>query len=193
MTAGMDTTTVNDVVLASGAKGAVIEGIGFLIVVVVLARYIVPLVGKTMAARQDVIARQLADSEAAGQKLAEAQAAYDNAVAEAKVEAERLRADAMAQHEAIVSEAAAAAQTRADEITARATEALEAERDTAVRSLQAEIASMAVELAERQVIEALGDDARQRRVTERFLAELESGNIKGATAGTTSGTGGRSE
>lgn len=185
--------TMNDVILAESAKNATIEGLGFIIVIAIMARYIVPLASKAMAARQDTIARQLADSEAAGQKLAEAQAAYDNAVAEAKVEAERLRADAMVQHELIVSEAAAAAKARADEITARATEALEAERDSAVRSLQAEIATMAVELAERQVLEALTDDARQRRVTDRFLAELESGNIKGATAGTTSGNGGRSE
>ncbi len=191
MTAGMEAATTNDLVLASGTKGLVIEGIGFILVVAVLARWIVPLLGKMMAARQDAIAKQLADSEAAGRKLAEAQTAYDNAVAEAQAEAERLLVDARTQHELIVSEAAGAAQARADEITARATEALEAERDNAVRSLQGEIASMAVELAERQVIASLADDARQRRVTERFLAELESGNVRGATSVPSSG--GRSE
>lgn len=169
---------LNDVILASGGtKGLVIELIGFAVVVAVLARWIVPMVLKMMSAQQERIAKQLADSEAAGQKLAEAQAAYDNAVAEARAEAEKLRADAREQNEAIVAEAAGAAQARAEEITVRATEALEAERISAVRSLQAEIATMAVELAEQQVRQALTNDAVQRRVTDRFLAELESGVV----------------
>lgn len=183
----MNTTDTQDVILASGAKGTIIEVIGFLVVVAVLARWIVPLVLKMMSAQQERIAKQLADSEAAGQKLAEAQAAYDNAVAEARVEAEQLKADSRAQNEAIVAEAAAAAQARADEITARAAEALEAERISAVRSLQAEIATLAVEFAEQQVRQALQNDAVQRRVNDRFLTELESGSITGASAGSSAG------
>lgn len=190
----MSTTTTgsaveSDLLLAAGGlKGFTIEAIGFVIIVVILVRFILPFAAKAMAARQATIAKQLADSQAAQEKLAEAQAAYGNAVAEARAEAERLRAEAQAQHEAIISEAAAAAQARADEITARAQEQLEAERVSAVRSLQAEIATLAVELAEQQVRQALTNDAVQRRVTDRFLSELESGAITGASAS----TGGRS-
>lgn len=184
----MNATETQDVILAAGAKGTIIEVIGFVVVVAVLARWIVPLVLKMMSAQQERIAKQLADSEAAGQKLAEAQAAYDNAVAEARAEAEKLKADSRAQNEAIVAEAAAAAQARADEITTRSAEALEAERISAVRSLQAEIATLAVELAEQQVRQALTNDAVQRRVNERFLSELENGSVTGASAS----TGGRS-
>jgi F-type H+-transporting ATPase subunit b len=178
-----------DLILAAGAKGTVIELIGFVIIIAILARWIVPLVLKMMSAQQERIAKQIADSEAAGQKLNEAQAAYDNAVAEARAEAEKLMVDARAQNEAIVAEAAAAAQARADEITARAAEALEAERVSAVRSLQAEIATLAVELAEQQVREALQNDAVQRRVNDRFLTELESGSITVASAGSSTGGG----
>lgn len=176
-----DTANMNDVILASGAKGATIELIGFLLILIVLARWIFPLARKQMGAQQERIAKQLADSELAGQKLAEAQTSYDNAVAEARVEAEKLKADAMEQNRAIVAEAAAAAQARADDITARATEALEAERVSAVRSLQAEIATLAVGLAEQQVLAALQNDAVQRRVTDRFLAELEGGSVASST------------
>lgn len=174
--------TEPDLIVASGTKGLVIEGIGFLLVVAVLARWIVPVVLKMMSGMQEKIAKQLADSEAAGQKLAEAQASYDNAVAEARAEAEKLKTDARAQNQAIVAEAAAAAQARADDITARASEALEAERVSAVRSLQAEIATLAVELAEQQVRAALQNDAVQRRVNDRFLAELEGGSVASSNA-----------
>lgn len=168
---------LGDVILASGAKGATIELLGFALILIVLARWIIPLARKQMSAQQERIAKQLADSELAGQKLAEAQASYDNAVVEARAEAEKLKADAREQNQAIVAEAAAAAQARADEITARATESLEAERVSAVRALQAEIATMAVELAEQQVRSALQNDAVQRRVTDRFLAEVEGGSL----------------
>lgn len=189
----MSSTVEPELILAAGGlKGFAIEAIGFVILVYVIGRYILPFAAKAMSARQATIAKQLADSEAAQQKLAEAQAAYDNAVAEARAEAELLRADARAQHEAIVSEAAAAAQARADEITTRAREQLEAERVTAVRALQAEVAGLAASLAERHVREALLDDARQRRVTERFMAELESGTVTGADPAEVAGTRGRS-
>ncbi|MGQ0845784.1 MAG: F0F1 ATP synthase subunit B [Sporichthyaceae bacterium] len=178
-----------DLVVAAGAKGSIIEGIGFVIVVAVIARYLAPVVGKAMKARQEVIAKQLADAESAGMKLAEAQAAYDAAIAKAKAEAAEMLADARSQHASIVAEAAGAARARAEEITARARETLEAERLQAVKSLQAEIAALAVEQAEQSVHASLADDARQRRVIDRFLTELESGRV---ASGETTSTGGRS-
>lgn len=180
--AEMSATTGDLIVAAGGAKGITIEVIGFVIIVGILAKWIVPLVLRLMAGQQEKIAKQLADSEAASQKLAEAQAAYDNAVVEARAEAEKLKADALEQNRAIVADAAAAAQARADDITARAAEALEAERVSAVRSLQAEIATLAVDLAEQQVRAALQNDAVQRRINDRFLAELEGGSVGSANA-----------
>ena len=42
---------------------------------------------------------------------------------------------------------------------------------------------LAVELAERVVGESLADEERQRRVVDRFLAELESGAVRPETVG----------
>ncbi len=183
----MNDVTTTDIVLASGAKGSVIEGIGFVLLVAIIAWKIAPVLGRAMKAKQEVIARQLADAEQAGMKLAEAQAAYDAAVAQARSEAAEMLADARQQHAAIVAEAAGAARARAEEITARARETLEAERQQAVKSLQAEIANLTVNEAEQAVRSSLSDDARQRRVIDRFLTELESGRV----AGDTTSTGGR--
>jgi F-type H+-transporting ATPase subunit b len=49
-----------------------------------------------------------------------------------------------------------------------------AEREQVVRSLRAEVGTIATQLAERVVGESLEDDARSQRVVERFLAELEA-------------------
>ena len=45
-----------------------------------------------------------------------------------------------------------------------------------VRSLRAEVGTLATQLAGRVVGESLEDDARAQRVVERFLADLESGD-----------------
>ena len=51
---------------------------------------------------------------------------------------------------------------------------IEAERQQAVTSLRAEVGALATTLAGRIVGESLDDEARQSRVVERFLADLES-------------------
>lgn len=180
----MTDATTTDLILASGAKGSAIEGMGFVLILVIIAWKIAPLVGSKMKAAQEAIAKQLADAESAGMKLAEAQAAYDAAMAQAKAEAAEMLADARSQHASIVAEAAGAARARAEEITARARETLEAERQQAVKSLHAEFANLTVNEAEATVISSLGDDARQRRVIDRFLTELESGRVSGDTTST---------
>ena len=59
---------------------------------------------------------------------------------------------------------------------------IEAERKQAVTSLRAEVGALATGLAGRIVGESLDDEARQSRVVDRFLSELE------AQTGPTSGS-----
>ena len=128
-----------------------VELVLFGIILFVVWKFVVPPVAKAMAERQNKISRQMADTEAATRKLAEAQAAYENAMAEARSEATRLREQARAQHKAIVDEAAAAAQARADEITATTRAQLAEERDRALASLQSDVSALAGQLAGRVV------------------------------------------
>ncbi|HLV57212.1 MAG TPA: F0F1 ATP synthase subunit B, partial [Actinotalea caeni] len=52
---------------------------------------------------------------------------------------------------------------------------IEAERAAAVVSLREEVGGLATELASRIVGESLADEARQSRVIDRFLEELDAG------------------
>jgi F-type H+-transporting ATPase subunit b len=56
-----------------------------------------------------------------------------------------------------------------------------ADRQQAFSSLRAEVGTLAVELASKIVGESLADEARQSRVVDRFLAELEAS--EGETSG----------
>src|SRR5699024_5640671 len=95
-------------------------------------------------------------------------------LAQARREAAEIREDANAQATQIVSEAREQAKAEATRQVETANRQIEAERRSAVVSLRGEIGGLATELASRIVGEALADDARQSRVIDRFLDELDS-------------------
>jgi len=111
----------------------------------------------------------------------EVQAAADEALVEqkrvldeARHEAARLREEAQVEGVAILAEARARAQAEANRIVETAQRQIEAERQHAVVSLRSEVGALATELASRIVGESLRDDARQSRVIDRFLDELDA-------------------
>jgi F-type H+-transporting ATPase subunit b len=60
-----------------------------------------------------------------------------------------------------------------ERIIASANAQIEADRQQALTTLRAEVGTLAVELASRIVGESLADEARQSRMVDRFLAELD--------------------
>jgi F-type H+-transporting ATPase subunit b len=77
------------------------------------------------------------------------------------------------------------AQAEAARIVEHAHSQIEADRQQAVTSLRAEVGSLATDLATRIVGESLEDQARQSRVVDRFLADLEAdtqgqGSVQGS-------------
>ena len=137
-------------------------------------KFVVPNFEKTFADRTAAIEGGL---QAAETKQAEADAKLaelEQQLGEARHEAARIREEAREQGAAIVAELREQAQTEASRIVEHAHTQIEAERQQAVTSLRAEVGSLATSLAGRIVGESLEDEARQRRVVERFLADLES-------------------
>src|SRR6516164_1893517 len=65
------------------------------------------------------------------------------------------------------------AQAEARRVTEAAQAQIEAERQQALTSLRAEVGALSTELASRIVGESLADEARQSRMVDRFLSELE--------------------
>jgi F-type H+-transporting ATPase subunit b len=98
---------------------------------------------------------------------------YTRQLASAQDEAQALREAARVQGAAIVEELRAKAQEEATRITAAAHASIEAERQQAITSLRNEVGALAVELASKIVGEALDDQARQSRIVDRFLDDLE--------------------
>ena len=137
-------------------------------------KWVVPNFEKTFAERTAAIEGGLSAAET---KQAEADAklaALESQLADARHEAARIREEAREQGAQIVAEMREQAQTESARIVEHGKVQIEAERQHAVASLRAEVGALATGLAGRIVGESLDDEARQSRVVERFLAELEA-------------------
>ena len=115
----------------------------------------------------------------AQEEAAAAKSEKEAELAAARREAASIREEATNDGTAIVNEARTKAQAEADRIVESAQRQIEAERAAAVVSLRDEVGGLATELASRIVGESLAEDARQTRVIDRFLDELD-GTLSGA-------------
>jgi len=137
-------------------------------------KWVVPNFEKTFAERTSAIEGGLQAAETKQAEADEKLADLTKQLSEARHEAARIREDAREQGAAIIAELREQGQSESTRIVEHAHTQIEAERQQAVTSLRAEVGSLATSLAGRIVGESLDDEARQSRVVERFLAELET-------------------
>ena len=151
----------------------IIGTILFVLVFGALAKFLLPRTQQTLAQRTELIEGGLARSEEAQAEAKALLDQYREQLAEARHEASRLREEAREQGAQIIAEMRDQAQAEARRITEAAQAQIEAERQQALISLRTEVGTLATELASRIVGESLTDEARQRRMVDRFLDELE--------------------
>ena len=153
-----------------------VELAAFLLLLFLLIKYVVPPINRAMTARQDAIREQFAELDEAKSEAHAAEEEFKSQIADARHEAARIREEAREQGAAIIAEMREQAQTEAARIVEHAHTQIEADRKAAAASLRAEVGTLATDLAGRIVGESLDDDARQSRVVDRFLSELEGAN-----------------
>jgi F-type H+-transporting ATPase subunit b len=176
----------SDVVLAANENPLVpntdelvVGTLAFLIVFGLLAKALLPRIQKTLEERTDAIEGGMERARQAEDEAKETLAQYREQLAEARHEAARLREDAREQGAAIIAEMRDQAQAEARRLTDAAHQQIEADKQQALNQLRATVGTLATDLAGRIVGESLADDARQQRVVDRFLDELESAADRG--------------
>jgi len=148
--------------------------IAFGILYYFLKKYVIPLFERTFAERTATIEGGIENAERAQAEAQRLLEQYRAQLAEARHEAAKLREQAREQGAAIIAEMREQAQAEARRITEAALAQIEADKTVALTSLRREVGTLAVTLASRVVGESLEDEARQRRMIERFLSELEA-------------------
>lgn len=157
-----------------------VELFAFGIMLFILGKYVIPPINKAMTARQEAIREHFTELEQARTEANDAKEEFQAQIADARHEAARIREDAREQGASIIAEMREQAQADANRIVEHAHTQLEADRKAAVASLRNEVGALATSLAGKIVGEALDDDDRQKRVVERFLADLDADSAKAA-------------
>ncbi len=168
--------------LIPGTAELVVGLLCFFIVFGILGKKLLPNIQKTLAERHDAIEGGL---ERAAQAQAEATRTleeYRAQLAEARHEAARITEQAREQGAVIIAEMRQEGQRQRESIIEAGHAQIEADRRQVSVALRQEVGRIATDLAGRVVGESLEDTARQSRVVDRFLDELDAkaGQTQGA-------------
>jgi len=151
----------------------VIGLIAFVIVFGFLAWKLLPNINKVLEQRREAIEGGIEKAEAAQTEAHSVLEQYKAQLAEARHEAARLRQEAQEQGATLIAEMRAEGQRQREEIIAAGHAQIEADRRAASQALRQDLGHLATDLAGKLVGESLEDHARQSRVIDRFLEELE--------------------
>jgi F-type H+-transporting ATPase subunit b len=151
----------------------IIGTILFVLVFGTLAKFMLPRAQQVLSERTDQIEGGLARADEAQAEAQQVLEQYRQQLADARHEAARLREEAREQGAQIIAEMREQAQAEARRLVEAAEAQIEAERQQALTALRTEVGTLATDLASRIVGESLTDEARQSRMVDRFLSELE--------------------
>lgn len=160
----------------------------FVVLLVFFWKFVLPRVKTLLDTRAETIEGGIRKAENAQAEAAAALDKYTEQLAEARVEAGRIREAARADGVKILNDLKAQATADAARITAQASAQIEAERQSALVSLRAEVGSLAIDLASGVIGENLSDDAKSAALVDRFLAELEASEASASAADSSSST-----
>ncbi|ACV09421.1 F0F1 ATP synthase subunit B [Jonesia denitrificans] len=186
----MSTLTTTTAVLAAG--GDEVSGIdlfipplydivGSALVLLIIGAYfykvILPKFNAVLDERTAKIEGGIHQAERAQEEADKLLAEHRQLLTEARAEAGAVREAARTEAAQIKAEAQAQANADAERILENAKRQIDAERQAAAVSLRNDVGALATDLASKIVGEALDDVARQSRVVERFLDDLESSTV----------------
>lgn len=147
----------------------------FVVLLILFWKFVLPAYLRTLDERTAKIEGGIERSEKLQAEAEETLAEYRKQLADAREEAGRIREEARTEGTQIIAEMRDKASAEANRITEQASRQIEAERQQAMTQLRGEVGRLALDLAGRVVGEALADEKRSKRVVDRFLDELESG------------------
>jgi len=143
----------------------------FGLLMLLVVKYVLPRLKKTLDARAQAVAGQVTEAEATRADADLVLADYRARLADAQGEAQRIIDEGRRTGEQIVADARARADAEAQQIVTRAQADIATERDRAISALRAELAGLSIELASRVVGRSLDSDA-QRQLVDSYIDEL---------------------
>lgn len=162
----------------------IVAAIGFTIVFVFMAKFVVPRLNKVLEERRQKIQGEMEKAEQTRTEADGILEQYREQLANAREETNRIIEEARQTAEALRKDLTEKAEQDAQAIVARAQDTIRAERERAFQDLKAQVGELSVELATRVVGESL-DRERQLRLVDQYIEDLtrEDGSGSGSTGG----------
>ena len=148
--------------------------IGFAVIVLILTKFVVPPVRKLMAAQQEAVRTQLAESAASAQRLAAADSLHAERVQEGRADARHVVDEARSDSVRITEQLAAQADVEAERIKVQGGQQVSLLRSQLIRQLRGDLGSESVRRAGELVRAHVADPQARSATVDRFLDELES-------------------
>lgn len=146
--------------------------VGFLLIIALLWKFVVPFLRKTVKSAQDVVDQQVAESDAAKARLEDAKVAHERSIEQAKVEAKQLHEGAIEDAKGIADDLHKQADVEVKRISEHGKAQGELTRTSMVRQLRSELGLTAVDGAGKIVRDHLADPANQSETVDRVIDEL---------------------
>ena len=159
----------------------VVELVAFLAVLGALAKWVLPVINKSMDERQATIRQALADAEEAKRRAVEAEEEYKRRVGEAQAQARAVTDEARRLAEQLRAERRQQADEEYERIIGRAREDIEAQTRRAAEDLRRGAADLAIIVVEKVLGEGL-DEQAHRTLIDRTINEVETQAGAGVTS-----------
>ena len=161
--------------------------LAFLVLVVLMSKLAYPSVKSAMDARTEHIRTAIDDADRTRSEAQTVLVDYQRQVADAKGEAARIIEEARQTADSLKRDLTVRAEAEAAELRQRNAAQIAAERDRVMAELQGQVATLAIELAEKVVGGSL-DQQRSMQLIEAYINDVGNGAAAGQPA--TSGSGG---
>lgn len=146
--------------------------LSFGVVFFLLAKFGFPIIVKAINERKEFIEMSLLSAKQANERLANIQAESERLLSDAKVRQQDIIAGAMQEKAQIVKAAQDEAQTVANQMIEEARQSIQAEKERALQEVRQEVASLALDIAEKVIGERMKDDAFQKQTIDKLIDKL---------------------
>lgn len=150
----------------------IMQALGFLVVLLVLRKYLFKAAGEVFEARQKDVESYYTAAENDRKAAAELKADYEQHLANIEAEMRAKITEAAKEAQTLRDEIIAEARRKADQALARAEEQIGHEKDKAILEIKTRVADLAVNVAARLIGERL-DDEKHRQLVDSYIDELE--------------------
>ena len=153
--------------------------LAFLVLVVLMSKMAFPAVKGAMDARTEHIRTAIDDADRTREEAQTVMAGYQRQVADAKGEAARIIEEARQTADTLKRDLTARAEAEAAELRQRNAEQIAAERQRVMAEMQGQVATLAIELAEKVVGGSL-DQQRSLQLIEDYINTVGTNGAAGA-------------